>query len=104
MLTVELGEFHVERTLQNLSSWRFTAGKYELPGQFREAGRDMKVILGLSFVLLTAASVLAFGRADLAADVTAMVHRAGSPTEPATMLLWGSVLLALAGVVRRFVA
>lgn len=65
----------------------------------------MKVLLVLTIGLLTAASTLALGRADVAAGVTAMVQdAASSPTEPATMLLSGSALLALAGVVRRFAA
>ena len=72
----------------------------------REAGKDMKVLLVLTFVVLTTAGALAFGGADVAAGVAAVVHQVqhatSSSTEPATMLLSGSALLVLAGAIRRF--
>ena len=63
----------------------------------------MKVVLVLIFVLLAAATALALGSATVATSVTAagvqVVDRTG---EPATLLLSGSVLLGLAGAVKRF--
>ena len=67
------------------------------------AGEEMKVVLGSVFVLLAAATALALGSGTVATSVTAaavqVVDRTG---EPATLLLSGSVLLVLAGVVKRF--
>jgi hypothetical protein len=63
----------------------------------------MKVVLVLVFVLLTAATVLALGSVTVATSVTAAaVHVADRTGEPATLLLSGSLLLGLAGVVKRF--
>jgi hypothetical protein len=47
---------------------------------------------------------LAYGRADVAAGVWAVVEQATDLTlsEPATMLLSGSLLIGLASAVRRF--
>ena len=63
----------------------------------------MKVVLVLIFVLLAAATALALGSATVATSVTAaavqVVDRTG---EPATLLLSGSLLLGLAGAVKRF--
>ena len=63
----------------------------------------MKVALVLIFVLLAAATALALGSKTVATSVTAtavqVVDRTG---EPATLLLSGSVLLGLAGAVKRF--
>jgi H+/gluconate symporter-like permease len=63
----------------------------------------MKVVLVLVFVLLAAATALALGSATVATSVTAaavqVVDRTG---EPGTLLLSGSLLLGLAGAVKRF--
>ena len=67
----------------------------------------MKVVLVLVFVLLAAATALALGSGTVVAtsviDTTAAaVQMADQTGEPATLLLSGSVLLGLAGVVKRF--
>ena len=66
-------------------------------------GEEMKVVLILVFVLLAAATALALGSGTVATSVTAaavqVVDRTG---EPATLLLSGSALLGLAGLVKRF--
>ena len=63
----------------------------------------MKVVLVSVFVLLAAATAVALGSGAVATSVTAaavqVVDRTG---EPAALLLSGSVLLGLAGVVKRF--
>ena len=63
----------------------------------------MKVVVVSIFVLLAAATALALGSGTVATSVTAaavqVVDRTG---EPATLLLSGSVLLGLAGAVKRF--
>jgi hypothetical protein len=63
----------------------------------------MKVVLVSVFVLLAAATAVALGSGTVATSVTAaavqVVDRTG---EPAALLLSGSVLLGLAGVVKRF--
>ena len=59
----------------------------------------MKVVLVLVFVLLAAATALALGSGTVATSVVQMADQTG---EPATLLLSGSVLLGLAGVVKRF--
>ena len=66
----------------------------------------MKVVLVLVFVLLAAATALALGSETVATSVidttAAAVQMADQTGEPATLLLSGSVLLGLAGVVKRF--
>ena len=68
----------------------------------------MKVVLVLVFVLLAAATALALGSGTVATSVidttAAAVRMADQTGEPATLLLSGSVLLGLAGVVKRFTA
>jgi hypothetical protein len=61
-------------------------------------GGEMKGLLVITIVLLTAMSVLAYGHADMA-GVVADTWR---PGEPATLLLSGSALLGIAGALRRF--
>jgi hypothetical protein len=60
----------------------------------------MKAILVILFVLLTAASVLAYSQADVAATI---VSHTGGTTEPAILLFSGSSLILIGGAVRRFV-
>jgi hypothetical protein len=63
----------------------------------------MKVVLVLVLVMLAAASALAYGNLAVTTSVTAAaVEVVGSSSEPAVLLLSGSVLLGLAGAVRRF--
>ena len=64
----------------------------------------MKVVLLVSvFVLLAAATALALGSGTVATSVTAAAVQVADRTgEPATLLLSGSLLLGLAGVVKRF--
>jgi len=66
----------------------------------------MKVVLVLVFVLLAAATALALGSGTVATSVikttAAAVQAADHSGEPATLLLSGSLLLGLAGVVKRF--
>jgi hypothetical protein len=66
----------------------------------------MKVVLVLVFVLLAAATALALGSGTVATSVidttAAAVQMADQTGEPVTLLLSGSVLLGLAGVVKRF--
>ena len=60
----------------------------------------MKVVLVLIFVLLAAATALALGTAtSVTAAAVQVVDRTG---EPAALLLSGSLLLGLAGAVKRF--
>ena len=65
----------------------------------------MKVVLVLLFVLLAAATALALGSGTVASvmnSTAAAVQMADQTREPATLLLSGSVLLGLAGLVKRF--
>jgi hypothetical protein len=63
----------------------------------------MKVLLVFVFVALAAATALAYGNTVVTSSVTAVaVQVAGSTSEPAALLLSGSVLLGLAGAVKRF--
>ena len=63
----------------------------------------MKVLLVLMLVMAGAATALAFTNATVATSVTAAaVQVADHTSEPAALLLSGSVLLGLAGAVKRF--
>ena len=62
----------------------------------------MKVVLVVVFVLLAAATAFALGSGTVATSVTAAAVQVAETGEPATLLLSGSVLLGLAGVVKRF--
>jgi hypothetical protein len=66
--------------------------------------REMKVLLVLAIVLLAAATAFAYGPADVAAGVSAVVAQTAEVkvSEPATLLLSGGLLLVLASAVRRF--
>jgi len=67
-------------------------------------GEEMKAFLVLVVMLLAAAATaLAYGTHDMAHGVTAAaVHVAAGPSEPAALLLSGTLLIGLAGMVRRF--
>jgi len=58
----------------------------------------MKAILVIVLVLAAAASVIAYGRAEVAATIVS--HTPGT-TEPTALLLYGAGLLLVAGVLRR---
>jgi hypothetical protein len=65
------------------------------------ADREMKALFVLLLVLLAAATVVAYSRADV---MTAVVSHTSSASEPTALLLSGSALLGLAGAVRRLAA
>ena len=67
-------------------------------------GEEMKAFLVLIIVLLgAAATALAYGHHDMTHGMTAVaVQVASGSNEPAALLVSGSLLLGLAGVVRRF--
>ena len=58
----------------------------------------MKVLLVLALVLLAAASALAYGAGDVARGVSGF---AVAISEPTYMLISGTVLIAIAGALRR---
>ena len=63
----------------------------------------MKVVLVLVLVMLAAATALAYGNIAVTSSVTAVAAQVvGSSSEPAALLLSGSLLLGLAGAVKRF--
>jgi hypothetical protein len=59
----------------------------------------MKVVLVFALVLVAAATAFAYGQAGVSAGVSAVASQAS--TEPTALLLSGSVLLGIAGAVRR---
>ena len=77
---------------------KYASGEHRLA-----AGREMRVLLVLTIMLMAAATAFAYGRAEMAASVSVVVaHTPGvALTEPLTMLLSGGLMLVLAGAVRR---
>jgi hypothetical protein len=73
--------------------------QWETARQIVAMGREMKVVLVCVLVLIAAATALAYGRPGVGAEVTAVVSRAWD--EPAALLLFGSALLGIGGVIRR---
>ena len=67
-----------------------------------ETGWHMKALVVLVLVILAAASLVAYGRADVAAGMAAVVSLTSHPDEPIALLLSGSALIGLAGALRRF--
>ena len=66
-------------------------------------GEEMKVFLLSVLVLLAAATALAVVPANAASSLTTAAGQVADRTgEPATLLLSGSILLGLAGAVKRF--
>jgi hypothetical protein len=62
----------------------------------------MKVVLVFVFVALAAATALAYSSGTVTSSVTAMAEQvAANASEPLALLLSGSVLLGLAGAVKR---
>ena len=72
--------------------------KYESAVSLTAPEGEMKVSLVLGLMLLAAASVVAYGTPDVARGVSSFTF---VMTEPAYMLLSGTVLLLLAGALRR---
>jgi hypothetical protein len=65
-------------------------------------GGEMKVFVVLVLVMVAAATALTVANAAVATTVTAAaVQVADHTSEPAALLVSGSVLLGLAGVVKR---
>ena len=63
----------------------------------------MKALLVLVLMMIAAATAMAFANATMATSMTAAaVQVADRTSEPATLLVSGSVLLGLAGAVKRF--
>ena len=63
----------------------------------------MKVVLVLVLTAFAAATALAYGNTAVTTSVTAVaVQVAGGSSEPAALLLSGTLLLGLAGAVKRF--
>lgn len=62
----------------------------------------MKALLVLLLTVLAAASAYAYGPTDLAAGVRDVVSGGSWPTEPAALLVSGSALIGLGGLVKRF--
>lgn len=79
------------------------AAKYEPEAQMVATGWKMKAMLVLTLVLLTAATVMAYGGADVA-SMAAAVSQTAQADEPITLLLSGSALIALGGALRRLTA
>jgi hypothetical protein len=71
-------------------------------GKFVAVEREMKAVLVFVLVVLgvlAAATVVAYGQAQVTAGVTAIAS--GAWREPTALLLSGSALLGIAGAVRR---
>lgn len=77
------------------------AAKYEPAGALVATGWDMKALLVLALTALAAVSALALGHTDVATGVMEVVSQSSWPTEPAALLVSGSVLIGLAGAIRR---
>jgi len=63
---------------------------------------EMKAILILAFVLVVAATALAYGNVGVPVSVTAVASATPASNEPATLLLSGGVLLGVASALRRY--
>jgi len=61
----------------------------------------MKVLLVLILVGLAAATVMAYGRAEVAVGFVSVMPHASRAAEPLVLLLSGSALIGLAGALRR---
>jgi hypothetical protein len=62
----------------------------------------MKALLILAFVLVVAATALAYGHAGVSAGVTAVASSAPHAREPAALLVSGGALLAIGTALRRY--
>ena len=72
--------------------------KYEPAVLLTASDEEMKVLLVLALVLFAAASALAYGAGDVARGVSGF---ALAMNEPTYMLISGTVLIAIAGALRR---
>jgi hypothetical protein len=82
-----------------------TSGKAEYAPAWAiwATGEEMKALLVLMLVMAGAATALAFTNATVATSVAAAaVQVADHTSEPAALLVSGSLLLGLAGAVTRF--
>lgn len=61
----------------------------------------MKALLVLILVSLAAATVMAYGRAGAAVGIVSAVSHSSRAVEPIVLLLSGSVLIGVAGALRR---
>jgi hypothetical protein len=61
----------------------------------------MKALLVLILVSLAAATVMAYGRVEVAAGFVSMVPHVPRVAEPVVLLLSGSALIGVAGALRR---
>ena len=66
-------------------------------------GCEMKALLVLVLTVAAAATAFAYGHTDVATSVFVAVAASSRPTEPTTLLISGSALLALGGALRRFI-
>ena len=65
-------------------------------------GWNMKALLVLILVSLAAATVMAYGRAEVVAvGIVSVVPHSSRAAEPFVLLLSGSALIGLAGALRR---
>jgi hypothetical protein len=77
---------------------RTRSPEYESDAPNRAMGEEMKGLLVITTVFLTAMTVLAYSRTNAAA---AMAERSW-PREPTMLLLSGGTLLGIGGALRRF--
>jgi hypothetical protein len=61
----------------------------------------MKALLVLILVGLAAATVMAYGRAEVAVGIVSVVPHTSRAAEPIILLLSGSALIGIAGALRR---
>ena len=61
----------------------------------------MKALIVMVLALLAAGSVVAYGRAEMAAGMVSMVAHTSQADEPIWLLLSGTALIGLAGALRR---
>ena len=74
--------------------------RYETRAPLVATGREMKVGLVLSIVVLAAASVVAYARPEMSATLS-LAASGIRLSEPGVMLISGSALLVVAGALRR---
>jgi len=60
------------------------------------------LVIVIVAVIVAAASLVAYGRADVAAGMAAVIDHTSHTDEPIALLLSGSALIGLAGALRRF--
>ena len=76
---------------------------YESGSRKWATGEEMKVVLVLVLMACAAATALAYGNTVVTTSMTAVAAQvARKADEPAALLLMGSLLLGVAGAVKRF--